>query len=297
MQLQILTHGGQLSGRCFKWIWTNRRGTWCRHTRLDLPRELTASAFTNLSIFCCQKVASHLEFCGPDYSRRPAYLAYRTTIEMLTDFLGAAEKQETEDYVVVTFHKQKELVRILWSRKDRALELAVPALAEEGYLVDYAGNRNVIRAVDGHYAVSLEGARCRDVCEIGGPPLFLVEEKSGRDGASLEVVANPVRATLTATPEVTATYTPWPTNTATPTETPTATATATQTATRTSVPTNTPLPTASSTPVSAAPSPTSESPLPPDGEEPGFLDPLYVAGVAWALAAVVIVIWFRRRRP
>jgi hypothetical protein len=175
----------------------------------------------------------------PDYSKRPAYLAYLTTIRLLEGFSGPVEIEQSNDYFIVTFRKNSQLIRILWARGDFALSLQVPALAGSGQLVDYSGKSQIIDANDGHYQIDLQGARCGNACDIGGPPLFLVEEGVLNAESNLAVQATAVRATLTATPEVSLTFTPWPTNTATPTQTPTATPTSTPTAT----PTDTPEPT------------------------------------------------------
>jgi hypothetical protein len=183
----------------------------------------------------------------PDYSRRPAYLAYMTTIRLLEGFSGPVDVVKAGDYFIVTFKNDDRLIRILWARNDLALNLQVPALADRGELIDYTGRSDWIDADDGFYEIKLEGARCENACDIGGPPLFLVEHNVAAENGGLEIQATPIRATLTATPEVSPTFTPWPTNTPTPTETPTATPTSTATPTATA--TNTPEPTQTATPM------------------------------------------------
>jgi hypothetical protein len=183
----------------------------------------------------------------PDYSRRPAYLAYLTTIKLLEGFSGPIDIQRADDFFIVTFRKDDQTIRILWSRKDNALSLQIPALAGSAQLIDYSGKSEIVSPEDGMYQIALGGARCEDACDIGGPPLFLVENVALTESSDLEVQATPVRATLTATPQVIPTFTPWPTNTATPTETPTATPTATFTPTATATNTPKPTPTATST--------------------------------------------------
>ncbi len=239
----------------------------------------------------------------PDYSRRPAYLAYLTTIKLLAGFSEPVDLEETEDFFVVTFKKPEQTVRILWARRDAALTLAIPALADSGYLVDYSGESVPITAENNQFLVALDGARCREDCDIGGPPLFLVEDRT--QNASQETVAtiSLVQATLTGTPEVTLTYTPWPTHTATPTSTPTATPTATETAT----PTNTPTPSQTPSPATEEPTaqPTATSrPLvivdssfsPTVGAETDVQYSWWALGSAGVVAFGLIMLLLRKRR-
>ena len=235
----------------------------------------------------------------PDYSRRPAYLAYKTTIELLRGFEGPVLKEQNDDFTVVTFRHPDKVVRVLWAREDMALKVALPALAREATLVDYAGNETSVSAVGGEYLINLDGARCRDACEIGGPPLFLVEAADGT-AVQAPILSTPVRATLTATPDITPSFTPWPTNTATPSPTPTATATATATATPTESPTHTPSPSPvveASAAVAAAQ--TAVPPPPPSsGAEAKGLN-LATSWVPWGAALLVLSLLALRlrRRP
>lgn len=170
----------------------------------------------------------------PNYEKRPGFLAYRTTIERLRGFEGEPITQSFRNYYIVTFDTPAGVTRVLWARNPLAVTVQVPALGETAVLFDYLGNEAPIRAEGGAYAITLDGARCRDACEIGGPPVFLVEPGTTLQGTPPTPAATSVAATLTATPEVTLTFTPWPT----PTPSPTPTATVTPTAT----PTQTPLP-------------------------------------------------------
>jgi hypothetical protein len=231
----------------------------------------------------------------PDYTRRPAYLAYLTTIRLLQGFDGPVEMQQTDDYFVVSFRKDNQLIRILWSRKDRALQLAVPALADQGELVDYSGRALAVNAINGSYQITLDGARCNDACDIGGPPLFLVEEGVPSADADLNIQATPLRATLTATPEITPTFTPWPTNTATPTQTPTATLTPTMTPTFTPTATNTA--TATIPPTSAidptiVPSPVVQRMVEETADQPAN-GAFWVWGLAGFVAVTVVMLLLR----
>lgn len=245
----------------------------------------------------------------PDYSPRPAYLAYLTTIRMLEGFSGPVEMQQTEDYFVVSFRKSGQLIRILWARKDKALDLALPALAERGTLVDYAGRTEAVVAEDEQYLITLDGARCNDECDIGGPPLFLVEDGVSPIDPIAEIQSTPVRATLTATPETSPTFTPWPTDTATPTGTPTAspTATVTPSATATPMPSATLTATITALP-SATPRPTilptlaaqvisNDSETQPATEAGGSgSSSFWIWGMAGVVAVGLIMLLLRTRR-
>ncbi len=244
----------------------------------------------------------------PDYSRRPAYLAYLTTIAVLRGFSGPVEMQQTDDFFIITFRKDHQLVRVLWARNDRALTLQVPAVAGSGQLLDYAGNGEVIAAQNGQYQITLDGARCAAACEIGGPPLFLVEEDLAVHAEDLRVVETPLRTTLTATPEVSLTYTPWPTSTVEPTATPTATNTATATPaptlTATSTVTSTPFPPTATeppglpTPLAAFPAQAERATPAAPGTDSGAgvnsFSALAVAGVG-AVGLIMLLLRTRKR--
>ena len=183
----------------------------------------------------------------PDYTKRPAYLAYKTVIELLAGFEGEVAIDKSNDMIMVTFQEEDRVVRVLWARENTALALELPALGGQAEQVSYLGERQALTAENGFYAISLDGARCREECDIGGPPVYIVEHGLLPPSSAALAEKTPVRATLTATPEVTLTFTPWPTNTATPTQTPSATPTATATATPSATPTATNSPTPAAT--------------------------------------------------
>ncbi len=199
----------------------------------------------------------------PDFTRRPAFDAYKTTVEYLSGFRYPVLREQTRDIYNFSFKRQEGVTRILWARRPAAVTVAVPALASSAQLVSATGEAETIEAVDGVYTIVLEGARCNGQCDIGGSPIFLVEA-GDFDPASLppvtvvEVSAAAPTAVPTATPTAPATSTPPPTATPLPTETPTTTPTQTPspTATPSPVATETPVPlltpTQPSTPTSAA---------------------------------------------
>jgi hypothetical protein len=218
----------------------------------------------------------------PDGSRRPAFDAYRTTIKYLSDFSFPVGRQQEEDYYSFTFQRPDSVTRILWARKSDDLILKVPALADEATVVSALGDSEaVVQAYRGYYRIRLRGARCAPACDIGGPPVFLIEETvENADIASIPTIApdTAIRATATPTPtslpptatpddamlatqEAALEASPTAANTQTPTETPT------PSPTNTASPTLAPSPTAEltligTTPSTAAPMSAADSALP-----------------------------------
>ncbi len=211
----------------------------------------------------------------PDGSRRPAFDAYQTTVRYLSGFTYPVGRQQTRDFYSFTFNRPEGVTRVLWARRDVAVAVRVPALADEALLVSATGKEEPLRAVNGTYRVTLGGARCTPDCDIGGPPVFIVETGLATRPAAVSTVnpaatlttltptATPnarltqvaLSATPTHTPTVTTTasLTPTPTDTPTPTLTPTATPvrpTATATATATAIPS--PSPTTTPAPVAVS---------------------------------------------
>ncbi|MBE2202587.1 MAG: hypothetical protein IAE79_28505 [Anaerolinea sp.] len=188
----------------------------------------------------------------PDKSQRPAYGAYKTMVAQLGGFTGPVTVQETADFAIVTFPKEDGLVRVLWAKKLAAVTLAVPALADAAQVVGHAGHTQDIASVDGSYLLTLAGARCYVECDIGGPPIYLVERGvTAVQAANLPTAPAPLAvATITPTPLIPATPTPTDTPSPTPTLTPSpaATPSPTTTPTPTMTPMTTPLPTITASP-------------------------------------------------
>jgi len=204
-----------------------------------------------------------------DYSRRPAFEAYKLIATHYAGTLSAREKRQPL-YTVVTLDRGGLTTRVLWARTAADATVSIPALAAQARLIDQAGAEQVVEPVDGHYTLTLPRARCADTrgCIIGGPTYLLVEEAAAGALPPAEMPApapteTPVPAPTetptstetpmptpvpTDTPSPTPTDTPTPTPTDTPSPTPTVTATATSTST--STPTATPPPpTPTSTPL------------------------------------------------
>jgi hypothetical protein len=189
----------------------------------------------------------------PDGSRRPAFDAYHTTIRYLEGFTYPVGRQQEEEFYAFTFKRPEGFTRVLWARNANDLILRVRALADEAQVVSATGESYTISAHQGYYRIRLRGARCTPACDIGGPPIFLVE--SGAEELKMDKVptidpASAILATATPTPLATATAGPGTVEatpveaTAEPTLTPTAppTATATPSPTATASPTMTPNP-------------------------------------------------------
>lgn len=146
----------------------------------------------------------------PDFSQRPAFDAYRTTVEYLSGFTYPVITQEEPAFYNVAFKRPQGVTRVLWARQAADVIIEVPALAEEALIVSASGLKRPIRAVEGVYPIKLPGARCYDQCNVGGPPIFLVEFVPDQlpgyvrtiptIDASTVVVTPAPRATLPATP-------------------------------------------------------------------------------------------------
>lgn len=193
----------------------------------------------------------------PDSSRRPAFDAYRTTIQYLEGFTYPVGRQQDEEFYAFTFKRPEGFTRILWARNATDMVLRVRALSNEAQVVSATGESHTISAYQGYYQIRLRGARCTPACDIGGPPIFLVENGAERLTADKVPTIDPagaILATATPTPRAMATGGPGtmePTPVAatleptmTPTVPPTATASPTPTMTPTSAPTDTPTATA-----------------------------------------------------
>jgi hypothetical protein len=203
----------------------------------------------------------------PDYSRRPAYDAYRL---ITTHYAGAtsARKDRQSLYTVVTLERGGLTTRILWARTEAEATVLVAALSIQARLIDQTGAEQIVEPVDGQYTLTLPGARCADTrgCIIGGLTYLLVEEVGSAPAPTETATPAPAEPptitspldTPTPLPTATATLTPTPlpTHPLTPTPPPTSTPTPTSPPTPTPAPTFTPIPTPTPWPsVPTTPSP------------------------------------------
>ena len=199
----------------------------------------------------------------------------------------------------------------MWARQANEVTLQLPALAGEALLVSATGEEQTLRAVNGFYRVRLGGARCAPACDIGGPPVLVVESVGEEAAMAVPTIdaAAVVLATATATmtPNATATtlaLSATPTTTPTTTPTPSATPTASPTPSITPSPpaTDTPQPTATAAPpthtppatevVALAPTATADSTV--AAATPPIASWLFI-GAAVVLAGVLGMAVYRRR--
>ncbi len=113
-------------------------------------------------------------------SRRPAFDAYASTIDYLTNFSQASLKEHPH-YYVATFVSPERVTRILWTRTTQEVTLQVPALSVKAKVVNHRGDSTIISEEDGNYLIALSPALCYEECLIGGPPLIVIEELSGEE--------------------------------------------------------------------------------------------------------------------
>ena len=251
-----------------------------------------------------------------DYSRRPAYDAFRLITSHYAGVVSAQDESHSL-YTIVTLDRGNLTTRVLWARTGAEAAVSLPALAPQARLIDQTGAEQVIAPVDGRYVINLPGARCADSrgCIIGGPTYLLVEENGAaalppQATATISpTLASPLEAdaldisagqtiTLTATPTLaptatpTATPTEYPTPTATPTPSPSPTAAPSPTATPSPTPTatSTPSPTATPVPPTVTPTPT---PPPLTGVKLPFPSAFFGA-VALMSFIALLVAWSRR---
>jgi hypothetical protein len=195
-----------------------------------------------------------------DFSKRPAFYAYKNTIEYLAGFQYPIHREQSANHYLFTFTRPQGVTRIMWTRTPAAVDLRVPALAASGVLVDpITGEETAVTPTDGFYDIHLGGQRCHGgECLMGGPPVFLVEEGVAPDAiptspppavgvaatpiptgqaapTAMGTVTNTVAAT-TAAVTATVTFTPTETATPRPSNTPSPTTTNTAVPTETSIP-------------------------------------------------------------
>ncbi|HUM69682.1 MAG TPA: hypothetical protein PLK31_12660, partial [Chloroflexota bacterium] len=141
-----------------------------------------------------------------DFSKRPAFYAYKHTIQYLAGFQYPIRREQSNTHYLFSFTRPQGVTRIMWARTTTPVDLRVPALAASGVLVDLiSGVETPITPSGGFYNIRLEGQRCRNgECLIGGPPVFLVE--AGVSPESIPTSPPPAAASpATATPEGTET--------------------------------------------------------------------------------------------
>lgn len=245
----------------------------------------------------------------PDYSRRPAYEAFRLITSHYAGTTAARAVREPLFYQV-TLERGDRTTRVFWARTATTTTVSVPALAPEGLLVAQSGETQVVQPADGIYTLTLPHARCpvehpecwttHPPCIIGGQTLLLVESGTGDPGRPAEAEP-PQEAQPTETapqPELGAQDPVTPTAAPSPTPAPTATPTATPSPSPSPSPSPTPPPTPTATPVPPPPTATlAPTPAPPTPTPPAERDVRAPALLALTvlLTALLIVTVVRRR--
>ena len=119
---------------------------------------------------------------------RPALAAFQV---ITRTYAGAtsARDAETEKIHAVTLVRGSQTTRVLWSRLDDSVIVAVPALAGSAQVFDQTGAVREARPLLGRYILTLGPATCPQGfgCYIGGPPLALLEGAADRPAG--EVIA------------------------------------------------------------------------------------------------------------
>ncbi len=189
-----------------------------------------------------------------DFSKRPAFYAYKNSIKYLAGFQYPIRREQSANHFIFSFSRPQGTTRVMWARNPSTVTLKVAALADSGMLVDpITGTETPITAVNGFYDITLEAARCHGECLMGGPPVFLVEDVVAEGAAppsqpiNVAAPAATSTATLTATATISATATMTATAVPTETNTPKPTRTPRPTKTPTLAPTDTAVPTATAT--------------------------------------------------
>ena len=238
-----------------------------------------------------------------DGSRRPAFTAYRVAASYLSGFQGGTWDRR-DDVSVVTIDRGARTTTVVWARTPEPQTAMVAARTTRALVVDVWGSAYYIYPERGYYFLDLAGANCAQGCQMGGPPLMLVEEAPVSSNTAPTPASPTPPPAATAEPDVTpdsetsptatSVFTPTPTlvPTPTPTATPLLTATATTTPSRT--PTPTPTPTATATPSPTPTStwtPTATPTVPPTPTATITPTPVPVfdmpPGSAWLLAGVL----------
>ncbi len=175
-----------------------------------------------------------------DGSRRAAFTAYQAATTYLAGFRSATWDRRDE-IAVVTVDRGEWTTTVVWARTPEPQTAMIPARTTQALVVDAQGSASYVYPERGYYYVGLAGADCSAGCQMGGPPLMLVEEAP----VSAITVLAPPSPTPPGTPDPNFTPDPgdWPTPTPTFTPTPAPTSTSTPPPTPTSTPTNTPTPT------------------------------------------------------
>jgi hypothetical protein len=176
-----------------------------------------------------------------DGSERPAYDALRLITTLFADTRSAAW-DDRDTHAAVVLDQGEKTTTVLWNWTADSVSARVVASASSGLLVSTDGSSSVVDVVEGRYHIPLPTAECGEVrCDIGGPPLILVEQAPvALRGRFLPPTPTPSASTTLPPPPPTATPSPTPSPKPSPTPAASDTPAASATAARTPVPTRQP---------------------------------------------------------
>ncbi len=269
-----------------------------------------------------------------DFSKRPAFYAYKNTIKYLAGFQYPLRREQSANHYLFSFTRPQGVTRVMWARTTAPVDLRVPALAASGILVDpVTGQETAVTPTGGFYNIHLNGQRCHNgECLMGGPPIFLVEAgvapetiptapppavgtsaatatpngSATPEASAAATITGTIRATtdaasLAATTAVTATATLTPTTKPTKTPRPTRTPSPTPTTTPTPTSTSTAIPPTNTPPATAvAALPPTAAPTPTAATVAGFIPASQAswwflgAGLGLGVLLMGFTIWRRR---
>ena len=163
-----------------------------------------AAGATRVQVYKLYNSPDHPEDVQPfgllrgDYSRRPAFYAYKTVTRYLSGFKSARLFQRGEVNTVV-FEQPGQTTTVLWNVAQTPRQVTLKAISNRALLVDALGRALPIRPTNGLYTLQLPPAACSDgACFIGGQPRLVVE--SGTPEPALPESAQPMRVAPTPTP-------------------------------------------------------------------------------------------------
>lgn len=111
-----------------------------------------------------------------DGSRRPAYDALKAITGLFGE-VRAARWDDQGDYAVVTLEQDDKTTTALWNWTSTELAVQVAAIAPVAEVIYGDSPPVALMAEDGVYRLVLPPAACgSERCDIGGQPLFLVEQ-------------------------------------------------------------------------------------------------------------------------
>lgn len=137
----------------------------------------------------------------PDFSRRPAFDAYKIATETMYHF-RQTHLEKTDRYYQVTFERPQGITRVLWTRTPESVVVPIPAESNTANLFGSTGEVSQIFPSAGTYRLELSGAKCSGECLVGGAPLILKEAHSGYSLNSTRAIQRLTDLASTITDEI-----------------------------------------------------------------------------------------------